>query len=54
MGRHRGVYDWSIQQRCVPPTTRPVRQVCVNIKTGERWMQQVQLNTEPVFLGHIP
>lgn len=51
--KHRGVYDWHIQQRCVPMGTRPVRQVHINRLTGERWMEQVQCNTEPVYLGHL-
>jgi hypothetical protein len=53
MAKHRGVYDWGIQQHCVPRGTRPVRQVHINTETGERWMEQIQCNTEPVFLGHL-
>lgn len=51
--RHSGRYDWHIQQRCVPHGTRPVRQVHINTETGERWMEQIQCNTRPVFLGHL-
>lgn len=53
MSRHEGAYDWNIQQHCVPPGTRPVRQIRVSTDTGERILEQIQCNTETVFLGHV-
>lgn len=51
--KHRGTYDWHIQEHCVAKSMGKVRQVHTNLITGECWMEQIQCNTEPVYLGHV-